>query len=67
MNKGAVFRPETTKKQRSRSMYSVTVSVGTAALLFVLLVMVCLLVRRRNLQSNKDVKRCIQSKGKHIP
>ncbi|XP_058235501.1 steroid 21-hydroxylase isoform X2 [Hemibagrus wyckioides] len=43
-------------------MYSVTVSVGTAALLFVLLVMVCLLVRRRNLQSNKDVKRCIQSK-----
>ncbi|XP_027005625.2 steroid 21-hydroxylase isoform X1 [Tachysurus fulvidraco] len=41
-------------------MYSVTVSVGAAALLFILLVMVCHLVRRRNQQSNKDVKRCIQ-------
>lgn len=47
-------------------MYSIAVSVGAAALLFVLLVIVYRLVKPQNLQSNEDGKRSIQSKGKDI-
>ncbi|XP_053088875.1 steroid 21-hydroxylase [Pangasianodon hypophthalmus] len=42
-------------------MYSIAVSVGAAVLLFILLVLVCHLVRQRNLRSNEDVKRSVQS------